>query len=76
MTATDAAGSTPVITSPASAWDYDMDRAPRGRKMLLLTSRGICVVGALSGEARGYIAWAGLPARDEAREREMGIRVG
>lgn len=73
---TDAAGSQPVVAAPVAAWDYDVARAPAGRKMLLLTSKGICVVGELPRGAAGYVAWSPLPARDHAREAALGLRVG
>lgn len=61
------------VVAPTSSWNYSMKEAKPGRKMLLLTEAGIAIIGHIGGSTRGYIAWAPLPDRDKAKERELGL---
>lgn len=62
-----------VARAISSSWRYSWDDCPWGAKMLLLTSAGIAVIGSIPAASRGYIAWAPLPDRDRAKEKEMGL---
>jgi hypothetical protein len=66
-------GHSGVVRAPTTAWRYDMAACPRGRKLLLLTDGGIAVIGQLADNPRGYMAWAPLPDRDKAKEKDMGL---
>ena len=63
-----------VAVASASQWIYTWDGCKFGSKMLLLTEGGIAVIGQISKDTRGYIAWAPLPDRDAAKEKEAGLR--
>jgi hypothetical protein len=53
------------------AWTYAKP-SHGGAKTLLLTIGGITIVGSWLGEAgENYLAWAPLPKRDKAKEREL-----
>lgn len=59
------------VTAPTSEWVYEKPQHG-GAKCLLLTVGGIAVTGVWSGElGQHYLAWAALPKRDKAREREV-----
>ncbi len=50
-----------------TTWRSDMDRCPRGVRVLLLVRDGCAVIGEYRGEA-GYEAWHPLPRRGAAGE--------
>ena len=62
----------PIVTAPSSSWNYDLTAHPSLRKCLLLTRDGMAVLGSES-DLTGYIAWAPMPKRDKAREKELGL---
>jgi hypothetical protein len=57
-----------VLTALVARWNYDMKACQSGSKCLLLTTGGIAVIGQLSGEWQGYMAWSPLPKRDKEKE--------
>lgn len=63
-------------TTPEVVFNYDMNSAPRGQKMLLLTEYKIAVMGKLSAGVNAdpdIIAWFPLPVRDKKKEEELGL---
>jgi hypothetical protein len=63
-----------VATAAVSEWIYDMDAAPLGVKMLLLTKNGIAVLGHVSSDTKsGYMAWAALPRRNKEIEHARSL---
>lgn len=62
-----------VARAISSSWRYSWEGCPWGAKMLLLTSAGVAVIGSLPGKSHGYLAWAPLPDRDRAKEKEIGL---
>jgi hypothetical protein len=62
-----------AVTSAATvSWSYALEAHPSNRKCLLLTRDGIAVIGSET-DLTGYIAWAPLPDRDKAKEKELGL---
>ena len=50
-------------------WRYE-EPAPRGVKLLLLTSGGVAVIGEWSTNSN-LVAWSPLPRRDKAKEHAL-----
>lgn len=67
-------GGRETATARSCRLRYDMEAAPAGVKLQLLTPGGILVFGTLTTGNRGqYWAWAPLPQRDKDEEKRRGL---
>lgn len=57
-----------VATAPISEWQA-LATCPKGTKVLMLTERGVAVIGKY--EPEGYLAWAPFPKRPEWLRKQM-----
>jgi hypothetical protein len=56
-------GGTPV-TAPVSEWNYNMDDAPVGGKLIVLNHSGCATFSVLTSDDKQYFqAWAPMPKR-------------
>jgi len=67
-----------VCTDPEQKFIYDLDAAPKGQKLQLLTSGGIAIYGnmppVVGGKSYGIWAWHPLPVRDRLEEKKRGLK--
>lgn len=56
---------------------YDLNAAPRGQKLILLTEGGVTTFGTITdpeaARKQGIWAWCRLPVRDKALEEKLGL---
>ena len=56
---------------------YDLNVAPRGQKLILLTEGGVTTFGTITdpeaAKKQGVWAWCRLPVRDKALEEKLGL---
>jgi hypothetical protein len=68
-----------VVTDRSQVFCYDLDAAPLGQKLQLLTVGGVALYGQMTRADQrgdqGIIAWHPLPVRDKEEEKRRGIRL-